>query len=253
MASAQTTVGLVEPVALFRDAIAGFIDSQPGLRVEFAIASQCELQSVCAPRVDVLLLGASLLRTTFSPQAILDEWQSLLPDGRIILMTDCCARQAMTTFLRCGLRGYLIRAHLGMLDLIEAIHAVADGSIKLCHHTRQILFAPEPDNVSLTKRELEVVCALPQLRDKKRAIVARELGMSPANLNNYISEIAHKLGVYGADGIIDRAFELGLLAVVEEKERLPALTAISDMADQLTGENEASRVSAKDEISRPAG
>lgn len=218
MALAQTTVGVVEPVALFRDAIAGYIDSQPGLQVEFAVASERELISTCAPSTEVLLLGAALTRTTFSPQDMIDQWQALLPGSHTILMTDCHARKAITSFLRCGLRGYLIRDGLTMPELIEAIHVVAGGSIKLCHQTRQILFSPEPCNVNLTRRELEVVWALPQLRTKKRVIVARELGMSPANLNNYISEIAQKLDVFGVDGIIDRAFELGLLSVVEKKE-----------------------------------
>jgi hypothetical protein len=54
-------------------------------------------------------------------------------------------------------------------------------------------------------------------------MVARDLGMSPANLNNYISEIAQKLDVFGADGIIDRAFELGILAVIDKKEDAPAV------------------------------
>jgi hypothetical protein len=49
--------------------------------------------------------------------------------------------------------------------------------------------------------------------------------MSPANLNNYISEIAQKLDVFGVDGIIDRAFELGLLSVVEKRETVPASTS----------------------------
>lgn len=223
MAWAQTTVGVVEPVALFRDAIAGFIDSQPGLQVDFAVASDCGMKDACVSPPDVLLIGAALTRTTFSPQAMLEQWQSLLPGSHIILMTDCQARKAITSFLRCGLRGYLIRAGLTMPELIEAIHTVAGDSIKLCHQTRQILFSPEPCNVNLTRRELEVIWALPQFRTKKRVIVAEELGMSPANLNNYISEIAQKLDVFGVDGIIDRAFELGLLSVVEKRETTQVL------------------------------
>jgi DNA-binding NarL/FixJ family response regulator len=240
MALAQTTVGVVEPVALFRDAIAGFIDSQPGLRVEFAVASERELVSACAPSTDVLLLGAALTRTTFSPQDMLEQWQTLLPGNNIILMTDCQARKAITAFLRCGLRGYVIREGLTMPELIEAIHVVADGSIKLCHQARQILFGPELCNVNLTHRELEVIWALPRLRTTKRVIVARELGMSPANLNNYISEIAQKLDVFGADGIIDRAFELGILAVIDKKENTPAVRNELEMAATTVDEEDTS-------------
>lgn len=219
MALAQTTVGIVEPVALFRDAIAGYIDSQPGLQVEFAVASERELIDACVPSAEVLLIGAALTRTTFSPQDMLGQWQTLLPGSHMVLLTDCQARKAITSFLRCGLRGYLIRAGLTMPELIEAIHVVAGGGLKLCHQTRQILFAPAPCIANLTRRELEVIWALPQLRTTKRTVVARELGMSPANLNNYISEIAQKLDVFGAEGIIDRAFELGLLSVVDKVDK----------------------------------
>ena len=75
--------------------------------------------------------------------------------------------------------------------------------------------------------------------------------MSPANLNNYISEIAHKLGVYGADGIIDRAFELGLLAVVDEKAPQLEAPATIGITNELPVDDEASHSSDEDQLHRP--
>lgn len=239
MASTQIAVGLVEPIALFRDALAGFIESQPGLRVEFAVAADSEVAAIAPSGLDVLLVGASLVRTTFSPRDFVEAWQTLLPESRVVLMTDCCSRQAITAFLRNGLRGYLIRANLTMLDLIEAIYAVHDGSIKLCHETRQILFNPSPVQIHMTGKELEVIRALPRLRHLKRTVLARELQISPANLNNYISEIAQKLEVYGVDGIIERSYELGLLGAIEQSARIfytPAAVRFVD--DDQQGESE---------------
>jgi hypothetical protein len=69
-------------------------------------------------------------------------------------------------------------------------------------------------------------------------MVARELGMSPANLNNYISEIAQKLDVFGADGIIDRAFELGLLAVVDKRETTQESPSEAETAVSKSDEDE---------------
>ncbi len=219
MAPTQISIGLVEPVALFRDALAGFIESQPGLRVEFAVASNDDLKGLASPQVDVLLVGASLVRTTFSPRDFIESWQAHAPGSRIILLTDCTSRQAITAFLRNGLRGYLIRASLTMLELIEAIYAVHEGSIKLCHETRQILFQPSPNQAHFTPKEIEIIRALPRLRDVKRTVLAQELRISPANLNNYISEIAQKLGVFGVDGIVERSYEVGILGAVDLSDR----------------------------------
>lgn len=234
MVVSQISVALIEPVDLYRDLMVTCIDDQPSLKVEFAVRALAECDTATCSRVDVVVASLYLAHSLVVPSAILSELQSYFPDTRIIVISDCRARRAITAFLRCGARGYLIRNSMRSVELLQAVHVVAEGSLILSSESREIVLAPEPEVITFRPRELDIIRILPEFKHRPRVEIARELRMSLANLNNRISNIAIKLNATGIQGIVDRCFELGV--IVDDQSFAPAVNEELESSERAASE-----------------
>jgi DNA-binding NarL/FixJ family response regulator len=135
------------------------------------------------------------------------------PQIRVLVVTLFEDDESMFTALRAGARGYVLKdAHEE--DVVAAVRAVGRGeaifSPSVANRLLSYFAAPRPPEVfpTLTDREREVLKLI--ARGVSNAVIAKQLGLSPKTVGNYVSNIFGKLQVADRAEAIVRAREAGL-------------------------------------------
>lgn len=135
------------------------------------------------------------------------------PQIRVLVVTLFEDDESMFTALRAGARGYVLKdAHEE--DVVAAVRAVGRGeaifSPSVANRLLSYFAAPRAPEVfpTLTDREREVLKLI--ARGVSNAVIAKQLGLSPKTVGNYVSNIFGKLQVADRAEAIVRAREAGL-------------------------------------------
>ncbi|MEM7615566.1 MAG: response regulator transcription factor [Pseudomonadota bacterium] len=129
------------------------------------------------------------------------------PDARILILSMHDTPEYISTALRHGARGYVLK-DVPTDDIVEAIERVHAGETYLCTGTSQVL-SPDTGREPLTSREQTVLLALASGKSNKA--VALDLDISVRTVETHRKNIKRKLGISSTAGLTRYAMEHGVL------------------------------------------
>jgi len=176
---------------------------------EQAIAMASELKP------DLLLLDIGMPK--LNGLQVLQKIKSLLPEMKVLVLSQYDSEEYLFSVLRYGASGYLLK-ETSSEELISAIHTVVNGKIYLSPIMVQALvsefLALEDSTVkvkdSLTSREEEVLLLVAQGNTSKA--IAEKLSISVKTAQTHRYHIMEKLGLHNQTEIVKYAIRKGIIA-----------------------------------------
>ncbi len=165
-------------------------------------------QGLC-PDVAVVDLSMPLLNGVDAAREI----QRSSPRTAVILLTMHTEDAYVLNALRAGIRGYVLKSQ-ATADLLEAIRAVARGSIYLSPRVSGVLVQAFNGRTSaardpLSGREREVLQLVAEGKTTKE--IARLLGVSVKTAESHRTRIMEKLDIHETAGLVRYAVRQGLV------------------------------------------
>jgi len=189
---------LVDDHALVRLGLKTLIDDQADMEVigEAGTASEA-LQIVGSLRPDVVLMDIRL-----PGEGGLEATRQIVarfPDSKVVMLTSFADEELVTSAIRAGAVGYLLK-EVGNEEVLRGIRAAAQGGAAMDAATTTRMFArvraleqkaQEDAFRDLSERELEVLNEVSL--GKTNAEIAQSLNLSEKTARNYVSTILEKL------------------------------------------------------------
>lgn len=190
---------VVDDHPLLREGVCITLESDPSFKVVGQAESYDQaLNSVAQANPDIMLIDVSMPGGGINTA---QEIHQLYPHIKIIMLTVSEDEKDVSTAIRAGARGYILKG-IGGKDLIQAVHRIARGesfitpslatSILLQAHTQ----APNKGSKlldKLSKREAVILKALERGLTNRQ--IADELDLSEKTVKHYMTIILKKLRV----------------------------------------------------------
>ncbi|MEM7268662.1 MAG: response regulator transcription factor [Pseudomonadota bacterium] len=206
MAEAQDIrIVMADDHLMFRQGLGRMLEAQDGL----SIAGECAngddlLKLVEALDPDVAIVDISMPGP--GPAGIVDAMEERGDRARALALTMHLEPSYARELLAHGMCGYVVK-EAAFDELIDAIHAVAEGDQYLCNALIDRAEAETP----LTERELE--CLTLAARGQTAKMIARELDISERTVRFHVSNFCRKLSVQRRTEAVAEALRLGLIEV----------------------------------------
>lgn len=180
--------------SVVRQGLRMFLSLDPQLEVVGEAADGAEAVRLAGElKPDVILMDIMMpvLDGITATQTIRKEY----PDVEVIALTSVLEDTSVTSAIRAGAIGYLLK-NTQAEELCQAIKAAAAGQVQLSPEaaTRLMREVKNPDNPEpLTERENEVLLLLAQGKSNKE--IALALHVSETTVKTHVSNVLMKLGV----------------------------------------------------------
>ena len=192
---------VVDDQQLIRDGIASMLDVQTGVAVVgTAKNGQEAIEQAVALAPDIILMDIHM--PVMDGIAATERLRRQLPDSQIVMLTTFDDEAYVIRSLQAGACGYLLKdiavndlaqavklAHAGVYQLAPEIAGKLVGSLKVGDQPK----APEPSDIDLTKRELEVLNLIANGATNRE--IAGQLFVSEGTVKNHVSNILNRLGL----------------------------------------------------------
>ena len=192
---------VVDDQQLIRDGIASMLDVQTGVAVVgTAKNGQEAIEQAVALAPDIILMDIHM--PVMDGIAATERLRRQLPDSQIVMLTTFDDEAYVIRSLQAGACGYLLKdiavndlaqavklAHAGVYQLAPEIAGKLVGSLKVGDQPK----APEPSDIDLTKRELEVLNLIANGATNRE--IAGQLFVSEGTVKNHVSHILNSLGL----------------------------------------------------------
>ncbi|MEP4078329.1 response regulator [Haloferula sp.] len=217
-------VMLVEDHPEYREVVelALQLESDLEMIAEFGTAERAlrHLQSSQGnPVPDVILLDLHL--PGISGLETIPHFAAVVPDARIIILTQSDREQDVLNAISLGAAGYLLKSAT-VTQIKDGIRSVMKGGASLdariasfvLRSLKSKLPAEVNDESPITGRELEVLQLMAEGLPKKN--IADQLSISPNTVVTHVTHIYEKLDAQNAPSAIAKAFRKGILKMEEE-------------------------------------
>jgi DNA-binding NarL/FixJ family response regulator len=197
-----------------RAGLAGLLSDEPGFEV---VAEACDgdeaVRLAAATRPDVVLMDLRMPHVDgVDATARIARGEAGDPPPRVLILTTYESDDQILAAIEAGASGYLLKA-APQAEIVAGIRSVAAGqsalspqvAVRLVERMRR----PEPDAVSLTVRELDVLRLVATGHSNKQVAVA--LGIGESTVKTHLLKIFDKLGVADRTRAVTLAMERGLL------------------------------------------
>jgi DNA-binding NarL/FixJ family response regulator len=180
---------VVDDHPLFRSGLDGLLATVDDIEVVgLAEDGDSAVREALALRPDVVLMDLNLPRVPGLEAT--RRITAALPDTAVLVLTMVRDEATVTSALRVGARGYLLK-EAGQDEVLAAIRTVASGGVVLGAGAASRGGMPSP-TAALSGREAEVGVLL--AAGASNSEIARELGLSLKTVQNHVSNVLAKLG-----------------------------------------------------------
>jgi DNA-binding NarL/FixJ family response regulator len=193
-------LGIIDPRILVRKALCALLAFAPDVRIVLDVDGALEnLPLIQQSQPDVLLIRPARLPSGLAP---VPQLKKLLPDIKIILLTDDADQEFELRAIRAGVKGCVSEESEPHV-LPEALNAVARGEVWISHRAATRIIgefargevSAERDAPELTQRETEILALMANgYRNKE---IASQLFISENTIKTHLLTIYRKLGVSG--------------------------------------------------------
>ena len=214
----EISVLLVDQHRMFTDALARCLADEPDIRPLEAVRGLHQAVAACRrtpPDVVLVDLGADASGGVEGIRTI----KGVSPETAVIVVTDRDDPGAITSAIRAGARGYVLKTR-GVAELIAVIRQASTGEI--------VLTVADVPNVihrlqTARQREVEARVAFSRLTTRERQILAElakgystaqtagALHISPLTVRSHVKSILSKLGVHSKLEAVTFAMRHGLV------------------------------------------
>lgn len=167
---------------------------------------------------DILLIDLSLPGT--DGLTALAEFRAILPDAKMLILTQSESEQDVIRAIALGASGYLLKSST-VRQITEGIRSALKGGVPLDPTVAQYVVdtlrnkLPKSERNILSPREMQVMELLAEGQVQKE--IADKLGISTTTVITHIGHIYDKLDANNAPAAVAKAFGLGILPTSGEK------------------------------------
>ena len=195
-------VGIIDPVALDRDAVTFALAYQPGICLLFAADHPDRLPPVVRD-ADVLLFCSRRLDDVLAMTG--EYWRIRCPKARMIVLLERNEQVLAQRYAQIENGCFALRAEMTILALADLIRRVHAGEVvDAFQQLGNLMDSNEMSGQALSARELQVVELLRELGPRQRKAAAQRLGIGYKTYGTHIRNICDKLGVGSVDEIVER-------------------------------------------------
>lgn len=203
-----TRVAIVDDHPMVAEGIEAILEGYDDIEVIATLSDgQAMIDRVEDLRPDVILLDLNMpgMGGLTATEILLER----RPETRIVVLTMHDQPEYVSTALRHGAKGYLLK-DVPIDEIKTAIDAVMAGERYLCTGAEGSLRAPaEDDREPLTSREQTILLQLAQGKSNKQVAIA--LDISVRTVETHRKNIRRKLGISSTAGLTRYALEHGVL------------------------------------------
>jgi two-component system, NarL family, response regulator LiaR len=205
---------IVDDHAMVRQGLRMFLSDDPSIELVGEAADGEEAVRLAADLLpDVVLMDLMLPR--LDGIAATEVIRRQCRDTQVIAITSVLEDASVVAAVKAGAIGYLLK-NTEAEELIEAIHAAANGQVRLSPEAsarliREVRSPQSPE--TLTPRETEVLRLVGEGRANKE--IARDLGITEQTAKSHVHRILGKLGVLSRTQAAVHAVRIGLISVDE--------------------------------------
>ncbi len=200
---------LADDHAVLRDSLSAFLEMYPDIEVVGTAADGVEtLEMAATLRPDVLVLDMAMPR--LNGLDVLQRLRRMLPECRVLVLSQHETRQYVVSAFRAGAKGYLLK-RAGGREVVQAVRALARGESYLhpsiANYVIDMAFQKEEtaDANPLTLRQREVLSLIAE--GLSNAEIAQALEISPKTVDKHRAAIMDKLGIHTRSGLMRYAIE----------------------------------------------
>jgi DNA-binding NarL/FixJ family response regulator len=211
-ATDRVRVLIVDDHSVVRRGLRMFLEDDPQLEIVGEAADGEEgVRLARETRPDVVLMD--LLLPKLGGIEATEKIRHELPDTQVIALTSVLEDASVVGAVKAGAIGYLLKNTEGD-ELLNAIHAAADGQVRLSPEAsarllREVRSPQSPE--TLTERETEVLRLLAEGKANKE--MARKLGISEHTIKSHVHSLLAKLGMQSRTQAALYAARIGLVSV----------------------------------------
>ncbi|MFA5265111.1 MAG: response regulator transcription factor [Opitutaceae bacterium] len=212
--SALTSIVIIDDHSLVRSGLKALIEKDPAFRVLGEAGNALEaLQVVRDKKPAAVILDYALPGS--NGVAIARMLLAERPDLKILMVTGSLDMSFISEAVRMGVLG-CVRKESNSAELLEALHGVARGEVRLCpdaaaalaQSVRSAASSGGNDPNALSEREQQVLKWVAKgLRNKE---IADKLGVSIKSVETYRSRLMRKIGCGSTADLMRHAISLGL-------------------------------------------
>jgi DNA-binding NarL/FixJ family response regulator len=209
---------VVDDHAVFSDALALILGSEPGIEVVGKGGSVREaIASAHALQPDVVLLDVHMPDGSGIEAAAAIKKDR--PQTQVVILTSDEEESVLRSAVQAGVTGYLSK-HESAAQVVAAVRGAARGEALIAPYMLARLLhglqkKDEPGPATpLTPRELEVLRELSLGRDNEA--VAKSLKMSPNTVRTHVQNILAKLDVHSKLEAVSRGIREGWIRIPQE-------------------------------------
>jgi DNA-binding NarL/FixJ family response regulator len=205
--------------ALVREGIVAFLKLCDDIEVVAEASDGIEaIEKAKKLRPDIIIMDINMPKLGGLETTV--EIKKMLPDTKVLVLTQYEDREYISRFLKAGVSGYLLKKAVGS-DLITALKAIGRGELYLyssiasevvagyLHGDRQI--DTENPYEKLSDREKQVLKLVAEGHTHKE--VADMLTISVKTVIAHQTNIGEKLGIHTRAGLIKFAIQKGIIKI----------------------------------------
>jgi DNA-binding NarL/FixJ family response regulator len=213
----EISVAVVDDQRLFRESIAGMLESEELLRVVGTGSNGVEaVELVRQMRPQVVLMDIRM--PEMDGIEATRQIKAEFPETRVILLATFVKDEYALDGLEAGANGFILKDS-SLAGLVAAIRAVYSGeqviASSITHRMVQMLGHQTSEKSQradgLTEREVEMLRLIAKGMLAKE--IARALSVSEKTVRNHLSSIYHKLDIYDRSQAVIYAMKHGLVDI----------------------------------------
>lgn len=216
----RTSILIVDDHALLREGLREILQRQDDMRVASEAADSATAVALAArEQPDIVLLDIEI--PGGAATSTVSEIRSRSPGSDVIILSMYEGPQLVQALLTAGIRGYLLKS-VHWQELVVAIRAIRmDRQRVVLGVSRESLryVRQGPSASTLSDREREVLALVAEALSNSQ--IASRLSLTEATVKRHLRNIFVKLGAVSRIDAVNKAAELGLLAVRAGKTGRP--------------------------------